>query len=64
VVGRDSRPNDGRILVLHRPDGKSLGIGDSIPGNVVPPELADVVTVLGRFDRQMRSDPACASLAR
>jgi len=63
VFGQDSRPYDGRILVLHRPDGESLGIGDSTPGSVVPPRLAAVTTVLGRLEAQMSSAPACASLS-
>jgi len=64
VVGYDSRPTDGRILLLHRPDGESLGIGDSAQGKVVPAELADVKTVLGLLDTQMASVPGCANLAR
>lgn len=63
VFGVDSRPVDGRILVLRRPDGESLGIGASAPGSVVPAPLADVQAVLGRLDAQSTSDPACASLA-
>jgi hypothetical protein len=63
VFGVDSRPYDGRILVLHRPDGASLGIGDAGPTSPVPAPIADVKILLGRLDAQMASDPACASLA-
>ena len=63
VFGVDSRPYDGRILVLHRPDGDSLGIGEAAPASPVPAPIADVKTVLGRLDGQMSSAPACASLA-
>ncbi len=56
VVGYDSRPIDGRILVLRRPDGKSLGIGDSRPGSAVPPQFTDVETELSRLDVQMASE--------
>jgi hypothetical protein len=64
VFGVDSRPYDGRILVLHRSDGNSLGIGDAAPASPVPAPIADVKTVLDRLDAQMSSDPACASLTR
>jgi len=63
VFGQDSRPYDGRILVLRRPDGKSLGIGSSIPASPVPPELAAVTTVLGRLETQVSSAPSCAGLS-
>lgn len=64
VFGYDPRPVDGSILVLRRPDGTSLGIGNSRPGAGVPPELLDAQTVLLRLNAQMLGDPACANVAR
>ncbi|HEY4187134.1 MAG TPA: hypothetical protein VGP07_18810 [Polyangia bacterium] len=64
VVGYDSRANDGSILVLRRPDGKSLGIGQSAQGNVVPPDFAAVTAVMSRLENQMADDPACVNLVR
>ena len=63
VFGLDSRPSDGSILILRRPDGTSLGIGQSRPDTPVPPELVDVRTVFNRLDTQMRATTDCAALA-
>jgi hypothetical protein len=62
VFGYDSRPVDGRILVLRSPDGKSLGIGDNRPDTPVPQALLDVRTAFNQLDVQMRATPACAAL--
>jgi hypothetical protein len=64
VFGYDPRPVDGSILVLHRPDGRTLGIGESRAGADVPPELLEAQRVLSRLDGQMRGEPACATLAQ
>jgi len=64
VIGFDPRPMDGQILVLHRPDGTSLGIGSSGAGATLPAPFADVVTTLRGLDQQMRGDPACSNLTQ
>jgi len=64
VVGYDSRPADGSILVLRRPDGQAVGIGRSGPDSPVPPELLAAQTLLYRLDAQMLGDPACANVTR
>ena len=64
VFGYDPRPVDGTILVLRRPDGQTVGIGNSRPGAMVPPELLEAQKVLGRLDAQMIGDPACATISR
>jgi hypothetical protein len=64
LFGYDPRPTDGTILVLHRSDGKTLGIGRSGPGAEVPPELLEAQTVLSRLDGQMLGDSACVNITR
>jgi hypothetical protein len=64
VFGYDPRPVDGTILVLRRPDGQTVGIGNSRPGAVVPPELLEAQKILWRLDEQMIADPACAAITR
>ncbi len=62
VFGSDYRPADGSILVVSRPDGTSVGIGgrcDSCP-RPLPAALAELATVIVRFDQQMRATPTCA----
>ena len=64
VFGYDSRPVDGSIFVLHRPDGQTVGIGSSRTDTPVPPELLQAQKVLSRLDAQMLGDPACANITR
>jgi hypothetical protein len=62
VFGYDSRPTDGRILILRTPDGKSLGIGANTIDKPVPQAMQDVQSVISRLDTQMRATPPCAML--
>ena len=69
VFGYDSRANDGGILILRRPDGTVLGIGDDCSltltgcNKPIPPPLAQLSSIMARFDEQMRLTPECATLA-
>ncbi|MEA2696812.1 MAG: hypothetical protein QOI66_1083 [Myxococcales bacterium] len=69
VFGYDSRANDGGILILRRPDGTVLGIGEDCSLTVtgcnkpIPAPLAQLSFVMARFDQQMRLTPECAALA-
>jgi hypothetical protein len=69
VFGYDSRNNDGGILILRRPDGTVLGIGEDCSLTVtgcnkpIPLPLAQLSSTIGQFDQQMRLTPECAGLA-
>jgi hypothetical protein len=68
VFGYDSRNNDGGILILRRPDGTVLGIGEDCSLTVtgcnkpIPVPIAQLSSIVGRFDEQMRLTPECAAL--
>ena len=66
VFGSDPRGADGSILVVTRPDGKSVGIGGPCAqGNCarpVPAGLAMLQSVLDGLSEQQHSDATCAAL--
>jgi hypothetical protein len=64
VYGSDTRPSDGSVLMLTRPDGRSVALGGACTGcpHPVTPALSTLESALLDLSWQMRGMPACAAL--